>query len=317
MPNIVITEQCNLNCAYCFANSSLNSNLMSEENFLEAISFIRRDPKIDSVGLIGGEPLLHPQIKKFIEILFSCGVAHANIFTNGLFLNEIVDMIAQFPHLKVLVNLNSLEDIGEVAYLKIINNIETVCQFGFSKQLSIGVNIYKPQQNMDFLYAVLRRFPFSSVRYAVAVPDCSDLTGKAYFSKMKQTALETFKRTVELGVTPRYDCNAIPSCCWDEREQQELLKIKNECDVYMRNIFNTKPKCHPVIDIFPDLTATRCFGLGNLMRVSINNFENIAQLRNYFVSQIDERLLSNSGTCTECSRFQTECYGGCLQFRVT
>jgi hypothetical protein len=233
--------------------------------------------------------------------------------------SEQPDLVLNIPNGKI-INKNYVgKNIENYNSMLVISHFKGHPMGGYGgalKQLSIGVNIYKPQQNMDFLYAVLRRFPFSSVRYAVAVPDCSDLTGKAYFSQMKQTALETFKRTVELGVTPRYDCNAIPSCCWDEREQEELLKIKNECDVYMRNIFNTKPKCHPVIDIFPDLTATRCFGLGNLMRVSINDFENIAQLRNFFASQIDERLLSNSGTCTECSRFQTECYGGCLKFRV-
>lgn len=317
MPNIVITEQCNFNCSYCFADDSLNNNVMSEANFLQAISFIRKDSKIDSVGLIGGEPLLHPQINTYIKVLFSHGFAHASIFTNGVFLNEIIDSIVEFPHLKILINLNSPEDIGETTYFKIINNIDTICQMGFSKQISIGVNIYKPQQNMDFLYDVLMRFPFSSVRYAVAIPSCSKATGREYFYSMKQTALEIFKRTIELDVTPRYDCNAIPSCCWNECEKQELLELKNKCDLYMRNIFNTNPICHPVIDIFPDLTATRCFGLGNLHRVSINEFRDISQLSNFFISQIDEPLLLNSGTCSKCSRFRTECYGGCLKFRIT
>lgn len=67
MANIFLTRKCNLKCPYCFADEFVNQKNqdVTLENFKKILNFIKVD-KTSKVGLIGGEPTLHP---KFNEIL--------------------------------------------------------------------------------------------------------------------------------------------------------------------------------------------------------------------------------------------------------
>ena len=315
LANIVVCEQCNLHCPYCFASSSLNQKLMQPEDFNKIIGFLKNDSSVESVGLIGGEPLIHPLIGQYIDTLFMSGIAHVNLFTNGFFLNKIIELIRKYPHLKILINLNSPEDIGNAVYEQIVGNIDDIVCLGLKKQISIGANLYKPNQNLDFVYDILRKYSFSNVRYSVAVPSNIEMNRKKYFSMMKGLALEVFEKTIDIGITPRYDCNAIPQCIWTDSERETLNELHYDCSIYMRNIFNTKSVCHPVVDIFPDLTAIRCFGCSDLLRVDIKNFASLKHLQDFFVKNIDSVLLKNSEECQSCPKYIKDCYGGCLKFR--
>ena len=70
--NIMLNEVCNLKCDYCFANEFVDEkkkdHLKSQKHiklkdFKEIVDFITKTS--DFLGLIGGEPTLHPEIKKF------------------------------------------------------------------------------------------------------------------------------------------------------------------------------------------------------------------------------------------------------------
>ncbi len=67
MANIMLTDACNLKCPYCFANEFVNKdkNDITEEAFDEATDFIVGDGTHTSVGLVGGEPTIHPRFEHF------------------------------------------------------------------------------------------------------------------------------------------------------------------------------------------------------------------------------------------------------------
>jgi MoaA/NifB/PqqE/SkfB family radical SAM enzyme len=89
-----ITEHCNLNCAYCSHFSPL-----ADEIFLDTDSFERDcaqlakiSPKLANLGLLGGEPLLHPKLIDFFEIArryFKTSVIQ--LITNGTLLSKQPD----------------------------------------------------------------------------------------------------------------------------------------------------------------------------------------------------------------------------------
>ena len=92
---IDIVSHCNLNCCSCTHFSPL-----AEEKFMDTAVFERdfsrlselTDGKVDFIDLMGGEPLLHPQISKIAEIArryFHTG--DINIVTNGILLTEMND----------------------------------------------------------------------------------------------------------------------------------------------------------------------------------------------------------------------------------
>ena len=66
-----ITEHCNLNCKGCYHFSPL-----AKEEYLDINEFerdLRRiyelcGDNVERITLLGGEPLLHPDINRFIEV---------------------------------------------------------------------------------------------------------------------------------------------------------------------------------------------------------------------------------------------------------
>ena len=90
-----ITEFCNLNCKGC----GDFSNLVKEKSFYEYDEFVRDYHRlselfsgVDKIRLMGGEPLLNPRLKEYVEV---CHQIFPNsdlrIVTNGLLIPKLSD----------------------------------------------------------------------------------------------------------------------------------------------------------------------------------------------------------------------------------
>jgi cyclic pyranopterin phosphate synthase len=141
------------------------------------------------------------------------------------------------------------------------------------------------------------------------------ISGLEKIASFKTLAYNLYVNLLYRGIYVVFDCNKIPTCLWDEKE---LLKIslfqqnnKNE-----RIGFNlTTNKCNPVVDILPDLTAIRCFGLSHVSKVKIQDFPSFDDLYLYYLNIVDRELiqLPTQETCKKCTFFlNNSCYGGCL-----
>lgn len=88
--NVNLVDHCNLNCKYCDHFSPI-----SEEKYVN-IKDLERDFKrisslvsIYSVGLMGGEPLLHPQLPEILKMSRRVlPKTRLRIYTNGILLNQ-------------------------------------------------------------------------------------------------------------------------------------------------------------------------------------------------------------------------------------
>ena len=72
MANIAVTTYCNLHCEYCFAHTMIEEmgNPIDLDQFRMILNWIARTPQ-NHIGLIGGEPLVHPHIDEiFKEVNF-------------------------------------------------------------------------------------------------------------------------------------------------------------------------------------------------------------------------------------------------------
>jgi len=136
--SFIITKNCNLNCIYCYRKN----NLKSKSSFLKLdkikyiFKVIRHNTKVDSVQLIGGEPLIHPQIIEIISFFLNNNVK-VRVSTNGT-----VDILKRKDFLKIvdspLVEFRiSLDSIisqenninrGKASYEKVISNIKILRQ---------------------------------------------------------------------------------------------------------------------------------------------------------------------------------------------
>lgn len=104
---IEITSNCNLRCIHCYNESGELRDQISVEAFKNVLGCYD-NPKKASITLSGGEPLLHPQVWKFIDMMLESGILARNILliTNATCItDDVANMLAE-KHVSVQVSLN-------------------------------------------------------------------------------------------------------------------------------------------------------------------------------------------------------------------
>ena len=315
----MINEVCNQRCSYCFASEFVNKkrNDMSFLNFKKAVDFICTAKQFNRVGVIGGEPLLHPQFDKFISYLENNEkVKRFVVFTNGVFLLDHKKCI-ESKKVGILINVNSPLEVGENNYKKTVEAIDYIVNNDDINKLTIGLNIFSPDLDYSFFTSLAEKYDFKMVRLSIVVPAYDkEKNGLLHFYRLKQKTLEIVKKLLVKGTAFNFDCNVPVRCLWDDEELEDL-KLMGLTGDKKRLIPIEESLCHPVIDILPDLTAIRCFGLSDKTKVSIRKFKTIDDLRDYYVKHFDEDLSKNplDDKCLTCEMFAKKCYGGCLANR--
>lgn len=324
MSHIMINKNCNLNCLYCFANEFVNKNkdeyIMSKENFIKALQFVKTQDSV--LGIIGGEPTIHPQFEELVSIaLNDNAIKQVTIFTNGINLDKYESIICH-EKIKVLVNLNSPNDIGQIKFDKIISNLDYFVNELNLTNIKLGINMYKPNFDFDYMLKALKRYHFNSVRTSIAVPNNSnsrDFDMIEYFNTMKPRVFEFFHALEKIHVMPSYDCNLMPMCITTDEEKQWLSKFwRYEHSANHRCNITDNPNCKPVVDILPDLTAVRCFGCSEQCKTKIDYFTDVEDLYNYFKMEVDtySYIIPTHKKCEKCYyRATRRCTGGCLAYK--
>lgn len=102
---VFITNQCNLSCEGCFVRNIIGQNnfYMSVGEYERAI-YYHKEKGGEKVNILGGEPLLHPHILKFIEINRYHNLP-TTIYTNGYYLDRFSD--EQLRGVKIRVSIYS------------------------------------------------------------------------------------------------------------------------------------------------------------------------------------------------------------------
>lgn len=106
-----ITSECNFKCSYCFnKNNGDYSKIqrLSEENFLEILSILIKQG-IKQITLGGGEPLLHPNIVSFVDLITQAGIT-CHLISNGFCLDKQLAMKLKNAGLsQIQMNIDSLD----------------------------------------------------------------------------------------------------------------------------------------------------------------------------------------------------------------
>lgn len=327
MPNIMLTYRCNLSCPYCFANEFVNQTScdITPENFYKAVDFCAGQPGTH-IGLIGGEPTLHPQLKEFIHSLAeNPNVADIMVYTNGMRLDRLLPLCQDptvGPILKILVNCNSPAVTGQKSFDRLVENLDLAFgKYNARANIKFGVNLYNNDFDYGYIKTLLTRYDQYQVRFSLTVPDfgvCGRTNPVKDFRGRKDFLLRFFHEMDEIGVLPYYDCNKVPNCIWTEEEWAWLCWYRNKYSSLPTNILDDAAKCAPVLDILPDLRAVRCFGMSDVAKENIADFASAEDLKAYFRNRIDAEAcrVCSSPECRDCYDRKTGyCYGGCLGYK--
>lgn len=113
---VEVTDQCNLQCPICFAESGPKRTawrtLEQIENMFDAI--IRNEHEADVVQISGGEPTIHPEFFDILDSAKKRPIKHLMINTNGLRIandKEFVKRLASYmPGFEIYLQFDSLEE---------------------------------------------------------------------------------------------------------------------------------------------------------------------------------------------------------------
>ena len=90
MANVLLTETCVRSCPYCFAKQYMTEadvqDSLSWGNLIYIADLLESSGE-KHISLLGGEPLLHPQIAEFVNYLNIRGF-FVTIFTSGIMPDE-------------------------------------------------------------------------------------------------------------------------------------------------------------------------------------------------------------------------------------
>ncbi|MBP3412572.1 MAG: radical SAM protein [Oscillospiraceae bacterium] len=317
----MLTKQCNLHCSYCFANEFVNkqSDIMSFEQFEACLRFLSSDPR-ERIGLIGGEPTLHPDLKRMLGALIDSPFQSVCLFTNGILVDRYFNELRN-SKFQILINLNSQEQIGAAHYGKIMDNLDQMINRLYMRdQVGLGLNLYDPNMDFSYMIEVLKRFRQKKLRISVAVPNLEgnrQVDPLAYFKSMKPLVRSLLEQLLEIDVAPNFDCNYIPSCLLEPSDLELFQTYQTTME--RSNLNRINPICSPVLDILPDLQVVRCFGMSDLYKVSLMDFQNTEELRRHFLLEVDApayHILPNEA-CAQCRQYLSgKCSCGCYAYRT-
>ena len=331
MANLVINTFCNLRCPYCFAEDE-KTTYVNEEMTLETVKYATEfiTQTEGRIGIIGGEPTFHRQFREIMYYLFDNPmVEQIVLYTNGTNLKKYKNILTHHK-VRMLVNLNangiiSEEKLNEIVdVLKQINNENEI--LGFYDKISLGINIYSPKQEIDYIFQALNKLGLKGVRYSISIqqfdlentPDPLD-----YYQEMKGKIIEFLDKCVKHRIVPNEDCNFIPYCILSE---EEIVKYNDFFyDLAMEYGRNFKPiginqNCyngHP-IDIHCDLTLSRCFGVSEHLKMKIHTFKDLTDVYNYYDRWLlsPAKMLNISSKCSNDCVNYFNCSGSCLKYKL-
>jgi radical SAM protein with 4Fe4S-binding SPASM domain len=306
--NILLTNFCNQNCPYCFAKGKLtlekavSSDRITLEELRIIIDFLKQ-AKETRVGILGGEPTLHPEFEKAVTMIIKEGLG-INLFTNGLmkegtarFLKEI-----DVKTCGVTLNINSPESYTKKEWLT-INRTARMLQ----KHLFLGFNIYRLDSDMDFIVDFIKKYDLKkSIRLAIAIPIVG-INNKYVelkdYPKVSEMIVNFIEKHRAAGVSFYFDCSFI-LCSFTDQQLGKLVRLR------------TFPfsRCEQVIDVGPGLQLWRCFATSRLWNKKLTDFKELKEIHNFYNEKFKNlRQLGAMRGCLGCEYLRLGyCSGGCL-----
>ena len=106
-----VVDHCNLSCNQCDHGSPmLRKRLSSLKEFSRSVSRLAEILHVDTFKLVGGEPLLHPQIGDFARVAKESGIAREiQIWTNGTLIHRVPPIVFQHTDRLVITKYPTVE----------------------------------------------------------------------------------------------------------------------------------------------------------------------------------------------------------------
>jgi hypothetical protein len=121
LPVLPITSACNLDCPICYThNKNESAYHMSEAELRSTLDHMRSvAPDRSIVNITGGEPTMHPQFERIVELCHEAGIHRVTISTHGMRFLKDEWLLAKLAALdaRVILSFDSFTQEGNVEML--------------------------------------------------------------------------------------------------------------------------------------------------------------------------------------------------------
>ena len=299
--NISITNYCNRNCSFCFQEGwyRTNKNNASYMN-LDMIEKILNWYTGNHLSLMGGEPLVHPQILEIVDLCqnYKKGLTILTNLSNKKIAKNLLDKGVK----KWLVNASSMN------WNK---NIEDAFSLFKNKDLSVAFTLEPKEKNVDIVNKIIKISNITenenlSVRISPMTPSIHEYNENYNYTNDIIFIMSSVLEKVNANFS--FDCK-INLCEIDQELIENLKKFPvnfthrdNECEI------------SPPFDILVDGSAVYCSSANFLKIDNIFDYENSEAAVKEFRRQAKEYWLNNSvnNKCKNCNSYTFACKGMCI-----
>ena len=310
MANLVISNVCNLHCAFCFAEDYLRaaqpaSAFISPSAFEARLDFLERSG-VEAVRLIGGEPTLHPQFADLLERAQRRG-KHVLVFTHGLLAEAALRALEAMPveTCTVLVNLTATAHPPRPTETEQQRRREVLQRLG-ARALP-GFTLSAPVALPDFLIPLIQETAASPrLRLGLALPAATGQNAslaQRYYPLAGRHIVKFAERAASAGIRLEFDCGFV-RCMFSDADLEILRQAGADVDW----------RCNPVLDIDLDGRVLPCFPLAGQAQAMLTETVTAAELRAELIARLNPyRQVGIYRECSACAfKRQTVCTGGCL-----
>jgi hypothetical protein len=316
VPNLIVTNACNLRCPFCFATESRVDSRCS------ALKHVGTDEfggwlawlGAERVKFCGGEPTLHPDFVELLEMALASTSPEIVLMTNGLWPDAVRRHIARLPprhQARITILFNVLEPgrYRQVEQRRLAASLAAANPY----TATLGFTIYKRPFDYAYVLELAKRTGIRRLRYSIAAPNISDPASWAIvperdFRPLARTVVRLARQAHRAGLSLGGDCGYLPRCVYTASDLARLQAFPRAMQ-----------QCHQSpVDIAPGGTAWRCYGLYSVLRTTVDWKEPPARLDAHFdrrVRLLEDFLLFED--CRDCTYLETrQCLGGCYALRV-
>jgi len=317
--NLILTTKCNKGCSFCFATQK---NIVHQEVQIEDIQKILNFVKKSRYGglkLLGGEPTLHPQFVRIIEMIEAEKLRYG-LISNILFDNDILQ--ALMKSVKSGTTTSLLANASELDKNKkhedtFVYNYNQLLDFSKKNRtdfhLSCSVTLDRKKsvdEEVQYIEGLISKVDVLNLRLSLDLPGGVDedrffIKNKTYGEKVKAVMEVCLKNMVPMN----WDCILYPCMFEDEFFLEKkvaafIKKLQFICDL------RSAP-----LDVFPDMSFIHCYPAENFGGDNILAYENIEELQRelFLRKKVLEYNKPLPEECKECKFYkQGKCKSLCL-----
>lgn len=143
-----LTDQCNLHCMYCYADSKSSGPIMNMR-IMEKVLGEAKDWGVPLVHLDGGEPLLHPKFSSILDLVTRNGFLIGMVTNSTLLDKDIASKLSETNVNQIMTNIDGRKETHDKlrgksgAYNSVTKALTTLEDYGLLKKTVIATVLTK------------------------------------------------------------------------------------------------------------------------------------------------------------------------------